>query len=301
MKFNGILTLVVTVLAVVLISSACIIPVVQSTQSAQYSPDNNSNELFVIADGAESTPTNPTVLELTEDGYLVINGVTDTQAYASNIEKIWANNVGIRVNLMSSGYAFQSTLWTDATTSSAISPVKLFYDGSTLTGYDATDTVVMSVDSDFFIYPSSKGTYGQFDLRSADVRSSLHINKDATVFAGSNGNNYGFMKGTYADGFQMVGYSGNSTLDTRTLTYTSVLSDDGLTWQFVSKPAMVLSDSAGVAESSTSDWINIYAPIEYKYLSDNDSVIIAMLGIIPVLILLVPIMLVVRSFGVGRD
>ena len=80
-----------------------------------------------------------------------------------------------------------------------------------------------------------------------------------------------------------------------------MLSDDGLTWQFVSKPAMVLSDSAGVAESSTSDWINIYAPIEYKYLSDNDSVIIAMLGIIPVLILLVPIMLVVRSFGVGRD
>ena len=43
------------------------------------------------------------------------------------------------------------------------------------------------------------------------------------------------------------------------------------------------------------------APITYHIVTEDNDMTIAMLSIIPVLLLVVPIMIVVRSFGVGRD
>ena len=296
-KFTmGIVGLVVIILMV----TGAVIPAVENAQKDQYSTDNNSNELYVIAESTEATPTNPIELELTVDGFIIINGVTDTQAFTNYSDKIWAENVGIQVGLNSGAYKFLYAYWTDATTVSTNLATKLVYNGSSLAVYDGT-TLKFEVDSDYFIYPYSKGTYGQFDQRTASLRADLHINKESVVYVGTNGNGYGFMKGTYADGFQQVGYSGSATLDTRTLTYTSKLSEDGLTWQFDSKPIMVLSDSAEVEESTTSDWINIYAPIEYKYISDNDASIISLVGIIPLMLIIVAVLYAVRLMGASRN
>ena len=296
---NGVICLVV----VVLLIAVTIIPVIEDAQKDQYSTDNNTNEKFVISNDSV-TASNP--LTLAMDGeYISINGVTDTQAYVSNEEKIWALNTGIRV--MKNGtepdiyYNFQTTVWSDQTTSNTYSAYKLVYDGSTLTGYSNVDAVLFTVDSDFLIYPYSKGTYGEFDMRTATVRNGTHINKDATVYVGSAGNNYGFMKGNYTDGFTTVGYSGSSTLDTRTLSYSPVLSDDGLTWRFSNTPSMTLSDSAGVLDPSSTNWILIYAPIEYSYISGNDSMIISLLGVIPLVMFIIPVMLAVNMITPRRD
>ena len=290
------LTSIICVMVVITIA----VPILSDVTTNVYSTDNNSNELYVIAESTKATPTNPIELELTQDGFIIINGVTDTQAFTNYSDKIWAKNVGIQVGVNSGAYKFLYAYWTNATTVSTNLATKLVYNGSSLAVYDGT-TLKFETDSDYFIYPYSKGTYGQFDQRTASLRADLHINKEAVVYVGTNGNGYGFMKGTYADGFQQIGYSGSATLDTRTLTYTSKLSEDGLTWQFDSKPIMVLSDSAEVEESTTSDWINIYAPIEYSYISNNDSMIISLLGVIPLVMFVIPVMLAVNMITTRRD
>lgn len=296
-KFTmGIVGLVVIILMV----TGAVIPAVEDAQKDQYSTDNNTNERYLIVTDTVATETNPLILELSADNHFIINGVEDTQAYQANYDKMWGLNISIRVH--DSNY-FQAYVWTDATTGGTKSCHKLVYDGSVLTGYDTVDSVdteKFTVNTDFFIYPYSKGTYGQFSITNSTA-SNLHINKDANVFVGAVGNTYEFLKGTYADGFETVGYVGNASYDASTLSYTAVLSEDSLTWSFGGAPSIVLTDSTEVSEPLSNAWVSVYAPIEYKYISDSDSSIITLVGIIPLLLIIVAVLYAVRLMGASRN
>ncbi len=306
MKFNGILTLVVTVLAVVLISSACIIPVVQSAQEEQYSTDNNANFRFKMIEGTDSI-----VISADATGF----NINATHYDVSGIVTI-AISPTIQISYYSGGGTYNMAIQ-DALTATAISvsgsnTITLANNAYTVntstptTGtYDAP-LYVADANGDYANYLGTSASPFFIDndgVLTGYLQTSITVGENTVALRG-------IFKGTI-DELKFVSAFNNTTHE--------VIPVNALSIAFASNSVPVEIDSVHSQISGRSfdvkytvegvDYTSngviaqngLVAPVEYKYISDSDNVIIAMLGIIPVLLLLIPIMLVVRSFAVGRD
>lgn len=291
---------IVGLAVIIMVTVAVVFPAVENAQKDQYSTENNPEGIYSMALSSGTV----TVSVNTTNGHMIINGVEDTQEVSvsgSTPEKLWLKNVGINLKLSTDTYLFAIRYWSDATTTSTYDADTIVYSNGSATLL-RNDAEVLTVESDFFMYPDSKGTYGMYDLRTDPPRSDVYINMDSTVYVGASaGLQYGLMKGNYDDGFSVVGYSGDASRDTVSLTYTTTESDDGLTWQFASAPTLVRSDSGGVESDTTSGWVYAYVPLEYKYISDSDASILSLLGIIPLLLIIVAVLYAVRLMGTSRN
>lgn len=300
MKFKIITSVVVSVLLVIIISSAAIIPIVQVAQEEQKTTGNNASQLFSVALGS-SDDVDVAII----DNEYYINGVKysgSLTGIATNA-KFWGENFSAR---MYPGTQIRFEIVFDDGVSSThdVRASAISYHNGVITFTDYQTQTEYTVSSDFFIYISEKGDYAEYSMTNQQVRDSVSINNDATIFIGSNAKTYALVRGT-VDSLNYVGdftyYGTDSTSYVYdSISITSVASDDGLTYKVGSTPTMNLiqvSDDTSVPITT----LLVYVPIEYDYISDSDSATISMLAIIPTLIFVIPIMLIVRSFAMGRD
>lgn len=290
MKFNGILTLVVTVLAVVLISTACIIPIVENAQSEIRTNVNNSDFTFAMANGAVEIVTVPAI---------AVNGyaITDSRVVIAVGDDftIYRYTAGVNLKLADSETVIKSASIANGTISYVASD----------------DTTGTHTFTGMVYYASEKGDYALYN----DV--ATNIPKGSTV--------YGFIDRDFTDGTNTIRFQASfvgtledgfsvyaKSVSTNPIKYldegsVSIVYEENETYNSISAtPPIVTLTDGGTTYTSASNAAGVVkfqymAPLSYQIITDNDSSIISLLGIIPMLLFVIPIMLVVRGFGVGRD
>lgn len=299
MKFNGILTLVVTVLVVVLISTAAIVPIVESAQKEQKHIENNTSERYMAMDD------DGTVSFSLVDSEPAMNGEKLSTIFGTPTENTSYWVVSDDVSLMAT-YIPASTTWISwkihywdednniarQTTLSGTSTVEC---SNGVIEYKSGDTVNYSWDYTFLLVPSLDGDYGAYsrgELSSTDC----FVDDDSIIYIRSVGNNgnYTMAHGKISDITIDLAVTSYNKIDgasvTCTYTPTEYNASNKLT-NIVATPNTVSMGSGA--------WVLV--PIEYSVMTENDNMISVMLGIIPVLLFVVPIMVIVRAFAIGRD
>lgn len=298
MKFNGILTLVVTVLVVVLISTAAIIPIVQAAQEEQTTVVQNTGAYYVASPGIPSTGLE-FVINVSGDKVVVNDYEFDLSGYGFLRTPIIVSDSFIVTatagGTPSVGYLnFESIALNLNTLPISIS---IASDGTyTVTSGDSSDSGTCTK----IVYASDKGTLGYFPNSG-----SVWIDHDKPYYIVGNMWGNSIVKNVSAfiemnDGTPTVLALASALEMTLSSVTVSTVEEGELADKYTS-PSVVI----GYVDNDTPATITMsggfLAPIDYTTISENDSMIIAMLGIIPVLLLVVPIMIVVRAFGMGRD
>lgn len=286
----GVITLVVIVILIFTIA----IPVIEDAQKEQTSVANNTNAIYAAAIDNE----NVTLYINNQTGHWVINGVEDTQDFLANADKAWGENICIFIQPSSDYYVLRATYY-DTQWHVTAGMKQLTFDGEKITITLSNDSTV-DIPSNFLLYPDSKGTYAVYKGSTSIL--GAHINNDATAYIGMTGTSYAFLSGDKTNGYTQIGGVRTTTdgYDTVSSTPTYVESDDGLSYKYEVAPTIVLSDSTETLDDVTSDSVEYYVPLKYTYISSSDSMIIALLGVIPLILAIVPVMLAVQLMTGGR-
>lgn len=302
MKFNGILTLVVTVLAVVLISSACIIPIVESAQQGVYTTGNNTNYQYQTILGDD---TGVYRYEVKNNAIYLNDEVLNIAIPESGR---WYNvfiSDRCAAQLLSTGQINPEVVLPDEAIAPIIadSDALIFNNGTLEAYYGSSDTTKTIGTYEWAMFLVDDGTLARSTVSGDKFVSN---ESDFYIFGNASMINSSWTSGTFiltanpVDGVKAitVSYVENSTLkysdDITGISVSGLEVVDALHYKFTT---MSLTTPVGTNNVTT----NTYIPIEYKYVGSDDSVTWALFGIIPLLVFLIPIMLIVRSFGVGRD
>lgn len=297
MKFNSILTLVVTVLVVVLISAAAIIPIVQEAQNGQTTTANNTDQRYSMIYGDSFEVTIPTT------GQVAINGVNLTpMTYSAPL--IVGDGFMIYMPGSGSPYVIIQYYDEDATAWKQSGNILSFTFNSGVISYTLEDTTTgtFTVMSNELYYVASDGKFGYFR-----GGSTYDIDKDETVLvtvrqSGANGERGSYSLKISDMTFTEIAPLIRGSTATSDLNWTVSYTE---TEYGVEITNIVLSYVSGgetytIDASVLNSAITVVAPIEYTIV-DSGGTIYVLLGIIPMLVFLIPIILIVRGLGVGRD
>lgn len=283
----GILSILVAVIVVATVA----IPIVESSGTQIYTTENNTTERFMMASDSSEVVT---LGFSTANGYSV-NGVTVPQPSTStwNVKAFWPggfakyNGTGF-MEINGNGEA------------SRFNVTKIVYDpaASTLTYTTLTEDVVVN-DVPYMYYMANDGDYGLFVSTNP-----VSINKDTDYFIFVENTNL-TGTGAFRSGFV---YNNDSLVETiidpklagsdrnfqdTTITFNLNIEDVDR-YHFTIDGVTDLTVGGSVISSQT---ITIVAPIEYKAVSQNDSAMISILQIVPLLLLIVPVMMAVRMYS----
>lgn len=274
MDIKQIITATVAVILICLVA----IPLIQTSSEGIYSTENNTTERFMMASDSSEVVT---LGFSTSNGYSV-NGVTVPQPSVStwNVKAFWPGGFA-KYN----GTGFMEINGNGETTRFNIT--KIVYDpaASTLTYTTSTEDVVVN-DVPYMYYMADNGDYGLFVSNNP-----VSINKDTDYFIfveNTNLNGVGGFRSGYV-------YNNDSLVETiidpklavtdrnfqdTTITFNLNIEDVDR-YHFTINGVTDLT----VGSSVISTPITIVAPIEYKYTTDNESIIISLLDLIPILLI----------------
>lgn len=274
MDMKQIITATVAVILICLVA----IPLIQTSSEGIYSTENNTTERFMMASDSSEVVT---LGFSTSNGYSV-NGVTVPQPSVStwNVKAFWPGGFA-KYN----GTGFMEINGNGETTRFNIT--KIVYDpaASTLTYTTSTEDVVVN-DVPYMYYMADNGDYGLFVSNNP-----VSINKDTDYFIfveNTNLNGVGGFRSGYV-------YNNDSLVETiidpklavtdrnfqdTTITFNLNIEDVDR-YHFTINGVTDLT----VGGSVISTPITIVAPIEYKYTTDNESIIISLLDLIPILLI----------------
>lgn len=274
MDIKQIITATVAVILICLVA----IPLIQTSSEGIYSTENNTTERFMMASDSSEVVT---LGFSTSNGYSV-NGVTVPQPSVStwNVKAFWPGGFA-KYN----GTGFMEINGNGETTRFNIT--KIVYDpaASTLTYTTSTEDVVVN-DVPYMYYMADNGDYGLFVSNNP-----VSINKDTDYFIfveNTNLNGVGGFRSGYV-------YNNDSLVETiidpklavtdrnfqdTTITFNLNIEDVDR-YHFTINGVTDLT----VGGSVISTPITIVAPIEYKYTTDNESIIISLLDLIPILLI----------------
>lgn len=274
MDIKQIITATVAVILICLVA----IPLIQTSSEGIYSTENNTTERFMMASDSSEVVT---LGFSTSNGYSV-NGVTVPQPSVStwNVKAFWPGGFA-KYN----GTGFMEINGNGEATRFNIT--KIVYDpaASTLTYTTTTEDVVVN-DVPYMYYMADNGDYGLFVSNNP-----VSINKDTDYFIfveNTNLNGVGGFRSGYV-------YNNDSLVETiidpklavtdrnfqdTTITFNLNIEDVDR-YHFTINGVTDLT----VGGSVISTPITIVAPIEYKYTTDNESIIISLLDLIPILLI----------------
>ena len=298
MKFNGILTLVVTVLIVVLISTAAIVPIVESAQKEQKHIENNTSERYM------ALSDDSTVVLSVVDSEPAINGEKLSTIFGTPTitTSFWvvSDNVSMLAvyNVSNTSWVIWRLHYWDSDDQIA-KQVSMNSSGTITCSDGVIEYVAQDVSTTwsytYLLVPSANGDYGAFyknELNTIDC----FVDDESTIYIRSIGNNgnYTMAHGTLSD----------IVIDLAVISYNKI---DGASISCVYTPTEYNASNKltnitalpNTVSMGSSAWVLV--PIEYSVMTENDNMIYAMLGIIPVLLFVIPIMIIVRHFNVGRD
>ena len=307
MNFNTITTLIVSVIVVVLISAAALVPIIQAADDAQFTTANNVNVRYsaVVASDSETRYTiAPTSEGIEVNGELIDGIVAGTSYYYVVSTELFTATYRNTDSVLAIRPIGGSTI--------GLAPGAdyLIMESGTASYYIAsTDTTTVLGTYDFAIIPDNDGAYCLPNYNSNDV----FINHNTTFYAIVPST---VVDSTYSTGVAIFEFddTGIKSMlcryvdpDDTTVKTTNDYTGIELSMNNLSAVDSICSKFNGQTSFDTENGTDInnngynYVPVEYNYISDQNSLTITLLGIIPLLIFVVPIMLIVRSFYNGRD
>lgn len=293
---GGLVYSVVAIAIIVLIVSTVAVPVIDNAQEDQKTEYNNTTEQFKLVSSVESITIR--WLSTTEysinDVVYTIRGTTI--AISDNvIITVVQNNIQVR-NISDDGSGF------NLDTSAALGTNQVV---TISNGILTTDKGSCSVLGNLFIISNSEdATYGYYPYSGV-----VNINKQS-VFAANltiTINSVSYLiscHGTY-DNLVVTGVYNNTSsqfMDPAdfSIQFVGEITDNGSYLTIGSKLFKATYNDGGV-EYSGQNTRGIYAPIQYYVISDSDATIISLLGVIPILLFLVPVMFAVRMIQTRRN
>lgn len=280
---------VLSILVAVIVVATVAIPIVESSSTQIYTTENNTTERFMMTSDSSGVVT----LEFSSKGYSV-NGVSVPQPAAAtwDVKAFWPGGFA-----KYSGAGFMEINGDGAATRFNIT--KIVYDPatSTLTYTTSTEDVVVN-DVPYMYYMANDGDYGLFNSTNP-----VSINKDTDYFIFvENTNREGTM--AFRSGFI---YNNDSLVETiidpklagtdknfQDTTISFVLNiEDVDRYHFTINGATDVTIGGSVIPQI----LTFVAPIEFKIVSQNDSAMISILQIVPLLLLIVPVMMAIRMYS----
>lgn len=274
MDIKQIITATVAVILICLVA----IPLIQTSSEGIYSTENNTTERFMMASDSSEVVT---LGFSTSNGYSV-NGVTVPQPSVStwNVKAFWPGGFA-KYN----GTGFMEINGNGEATRFNIT--KIVYDpaASTLTYTTTTEDVVVN-DVPYMYYMADNGDYGLFVSNNP-----VSINKDTDYFIFVENTNLngvgGFRSGYVYNNDSLV----ETIIDPKLAVTNRNFQDTTITFNLniedVDRYHFTINGVTDltVGGSVISTPITIVAPIEYKYTTDNESIIISLLDLIPILLI----------------
>lgn len=298
---NAVYGVVCLVVIVILIATVGI-PVIEDAQKEQISVEQNTTEKFAVSSGEISEVTiSITEGSLTVNDYVITTTGSRMVAFADDFF-IYSNSATSSLGLAIDGTSTIVSGLTEIVINDANKTIS--YSSSTA-NYTGT-----------LYYASEKGDYGSFAYSNP-----VYFNDDSilffSVFDGPFVNNElspntirgsVFFKGTYDDLQKMVAIKTLNNVSTAPNAAAVTLSDitevDSICKSTNAQTLfdMTITDDTGTYSYSrpSGNWYQMIAPIEYQYISDNDSMIVSLLSVIPLVLLIIPVMIAVNMM-IRRD
>lgn len=288
---------IVSLVVIVLIVATTVIPVIESSQGEIVTHYQNTTQTYAAVVSDDVTLTRDAAGKITLNGY----EITYTETLS-------------RCAIISDGLFYvmgQYECILDLSNSSRVATTGTATVSLTMSGGAFTYTVgsaepVTGTYTKAYII-SAKGDYGLFDGDSTDFKATAGKTIDV-VFPGATGLTTLIGWYTVKDGVvqdtPVVSFKTNSsgTLVNFDGTYTinTGINTSGSS-EYVSeynKATCRFTPTSGTVSTTSGSYI---APLEYTDVTDNDSAIRALLGVIPIMLIVVPIVIASRLITQGRD
>lgn len=284
---------VICILVMVVLVATVAIPVIEDAKEAQITVAQNSTEHFSLA----STDVETITISFTSSSISVNDYIIDATTVNGARMIAFSDDVVIFNN---SSSPTNGVLINGSISSAATNLTEIVID-TTTNSITYSDTTINYTGE--LYYASESGDYGAFKYNSDIFR----FNKDTVMFACSyqTGLNNaelspstvlltGLFKGTY-DNFEPV-FSYSTTADTVYTSLSAILENvekvDDICLTSKTNTDIKITGVTSVGEYTRSIGGNSYivVPLEYTYYSDNNSMIIALLSVLPLILLIVPVM-----------
>lgn len=275
MDIKQIITATVAVILICLVA----IPLIQTSSEGIYSTTNNTTEMFLMTSAKD---TESVTLEFATGSYKVNGEEVPTVGNTTyRIKAFWPGG-------MLKAPSTAVIQFNEDGNSSVKNVTKLVYDPEkrTITYTVASgDTVIENVP--YIYYMSNNGDYGLF--RTLEV-CNISKNTDYFVFCddtfrsgfGSYKSGYIYKNGEVVDTILDPKFAPNQN------DYTAATISFDLNIVDVDSQHFTVGPQTTVSVNDTTldnTFISVIAPIEYKYVSDNDSIVITILDLIPILLI----------------
>lgn len=291
MKIQGIITATVAVIMIMLIA----VPLIDDASSTVRTATNNTTETFMVtdADGDVEIVKNSDNTMFTVNGqpfmqyYMMIYFATDDMVcYYTNVS---TTQVMFRV--------MTPDLNVNATKLSV-------HNGNWEAFDDSGSSVASGTVNGKMMYLSNEGKYGIF---SPSMSNPLFINDDSPLIGiltrtleDSSGNTkpiITYLGGTYSNLTARCAISGTDMISPSavSVTMTSGILQDDESIRINSPVFSITASISGTTYTSEGNILRLIAPIEYKVISENDSIIITLLELVPVLLI------VALVLGIGYE
>lgn len=291
MELNKIPALVVGLVVAILIVTVVAIPIIDDASSSIKSTENNTNYRFVSTSDITDTVT---VMTKSDNSGWTVNG---TEFTASGLNII---SDGLIINATGAGDANISVFKGDSANTLLYSSIKsIVFENGTWTITKTSDATVTGPYS-FVIYPSNDGSIGYFwgNKHNVSVNDTYFVKTSSTFYTGDDNSTYSAnmilkMVGnspTFVSGF--ISYKDSSGTTTNTPMTSSMiksvtgatLSEDRKSYS-MTNVTIELSYTIGSVTTHTITSNTMFSPISYDYISENDSSIIKIIDIIPILLI----------------
>lgn len=289
----GVIALVVVVILIFTIA----LPVIEDAQKEQRSTDNNSSMLYSSVETSESVSL---VKTGTGASAVTLNGVDISTMFPTltqNSQRIYLFwDTGIIMLAPSTGGTFNLGAY--------------YLNEGTLTGYsnlvsmEAADGAITFTNTSeqtlelaytWMMIPSTTGDYASYrpsDWASHDV----FIDSDSIIYCAAQSNDIDVVaKGTLDSMAVMFIADSSQTYSAGSIAINTTPTEYEASNEFTSVDIV-----KGTTSMSPPTYFEIFVPVKYTTVTDNDSMIITLLGVIPLILAIVPVMLAVQLMTGGR-
>lgn len=288
---SAVYSVVALVVIVILIATVCI-PVIEDAQKEQVTDYNNESVAYRIADTTEN------ITVTLYDSYITVNDLSiDKTDKSTSILR--CDNINLT---LSGGVFWFKDLSEPVNRSVTVNGSTVVISGNTWTIGEDTGSVIGTL---YVI--SDEGSIGEYYPSS---ETPVYINDNSVLSfmlsgvltaEGMESVFYSaIMRGTIGN-LQIISmYVGETPLVNPTATVTlsadSYTAIDPICYALTGINGTITYTDSDVTYSGSLSTANIFAPIAYQALSDNDSMIYSLLGVIPLMLLMIPIMVCVGIF-----
>lgn len=298
MSLAGSITAKVVALAIiVLVICAAVLPAISDSQKSLITEEQNASERYILSSSANDVTFTysggkPYVNGESLDD--LTTGLTDpTRFYViSDVAMMFITWTPSTSSWSSSIAILGPVLEPDriALTLSGSSDYVKFEDG-TVSIYRAGSPVIeVTGQYSYLLVPSATGDYGAYTT--ADL-TDVHVDFDKTIYIiGGNNLQNGFVAtGTIDDLSFSFNYYSQTAVVGGTITANYTEDEYGLTASLTGATVSTGTASAGY----------YFVPLTYSAIKDNDGSLYTLIGVLPILLIFVPVMFAVRMLGAGRN